>query len=144
MCILVSSLKTHSSFLVIYMPKIVIAEDDKLLSGSLVSAFSEAHFEVLPAYDGEEAIAKIKEVKPDAVLLDVMMPKLDGIGVLWELKADPETSGTPVVVLTNMADMDTIAKIMDAGGTDYLLKSDQSIDKIIEKVQQVMARAGAK
>jgi CheY-like chemotaxis protein len=73
-----------------------------------------------------------------------MMPKLDGIGVLWELKAHPETSGTPVVVLTNMADMDTIAKIMDAGGTDYLLKSDQSIDKIIEKVQQVIARAAAK
>lgn len=126
------------------MPKIVIAEDDKLLSGSLVSAFTDAHFEVFPAYDGEEAIAKIKELKPDAVLLDVMMPKLDGIGVLWELKANPDTSGTPVVVLTNMADMDTIAKIMDAGGTDYLLKSDQSIDKIIEKVQQVMARAAAK
>lgn len=126
------------------MPKIVVAEDDKLLSGSLVNAFTEAHFEVFAAYDGEEAIAKIKEVKPDAVLLDVMMPKLDGIGVLWELKANPETSGTPVVVLTNMADMDTIAKIMDAGGTDYLLKSDQSIDKIIEKVQQVIARAAAK
>lgn len=125
------------------MPKIVIAEDDKLLSGSLVGAFTDAHFEVFPAYDGEEAIAKIKEVKPDAVLLDVMMPKLDGIGVLWELKANPDTSGTPVVVLTNMADMDTIAKIMDAGGTDYLLKSDQSIDKIIEKVQQVMARSKA-
>lgn len=126
------------------MPKIVIAEDDKLLSGSLVGAFTEAQFEVFPAYDGEEAVAKIKEVKPDAVLLDVMMPKLDGIGVLWELKANPETSGIPVVVLTNMADMDTIAKIMDAGGTDYLLKSDQSIDKIIEKVQQVIARAAAK
>ncbi|MBL8031117.1 MAG: response regulator [Candidatus Doudnabacteria bacterium] len=125
------------------MPKIVVAEDDKLLSGSLVSAFTEAQFEVFAAYDGEEAIAKIKEVKPDAVLLDVMMPKLDGIGVLWELKANPETSGTPVVVLTNMADMDTIAKIMDAGGTDYLLKSDQSIDKIIEKVRQVMARSKA-
>lgn len=123
------------------MTKIVIAEDDKLLSGSLVSAFTEAGFETHPVYDGEEAIAKIKEVKPDIALLDVMMPKLDGIGVLWELKASPETSSVPVVVLTNMADMDTISKIMDAGGTDYLLKSDQSIDKIIEKVKQVLSRS---
>jgi CheY-like chemotaxis protein len=92
---------------------------------------------------GEAAIATIKEVKPDVALLDVMMPKLDGIGVLWELKANEETSGLPVVVLTNMADMDTISKIMEAGGTDYLLKSDQSIDKIIEKVKQVMARSQA-
>jgi DNA-binding response OmpR family regulator len=125
------------------MPKIVIAEDDKLLSGSLVTAFTDAGFEAHPAYDGEAAIAAIKEIKPDAALLDVMMPKLDGIGVLWELKADAATAGLPVVVLTNMADMDTISKIMEAGGTDYLLKSDQSIDKIIEKVQQVMARGKA-
>lgn len=124
--------------------KIVIAEDDKLLSDSLVGAFTEAGFETYPAYDGEEAIAKIKEVQPDIALLDVMMPKLDGIGVLWELKANEQTAGLPVVVLTNMADMDTISKIMEAGGTDYLLKSDQSIDKIIEKVQQVLSRAAAK
>ncbi|MBP9686918.1 MAG: response regulator [Candidatus Doudnabacteria bacterium] len=123
------------------MPKIVIAEDDKLLSGSLVSGFTEAGFEVYPAYDGEEAIAKVKEVKPDVALLDIMMPKLDGIGVLWELKANPETSAMPAVVLTNMADMETISKIMDAGGTDYLLKSDQSIDNIVHKVKEVLARS---
>ena len=125
------------------MTKIVIAEDDKLLSGSLVSAFAEAGFETHPAYDGEEAIAKIKEIKPDIALLDVMMPKLDGIGVLWELKANAETASVPVIVLTNMADMETISKIMDAGGTDYLLKSDQSIEQIIAKVQQVLARSKA-
>ena len=122
------------------MPKIVIAEDDKLLSGSLVAGFTGEGFEVYPAYDGEEAIAKVKEVKPDVALLDIMMPKLDGIGVLWELKANPETSAMPAVVLTNMADMETISKIMDAGGTDYLLKSDQSIDNIVHKVKEVLAR----
>lgn len=123
------------------MTKIVIAEDDKLLSGSLVSSFTEAGYETHPIYDGEEAVAKIKEVKPDIALIDVMMPKLDGIGVLWELKSSPETSSVPVVVLTNMADMETVSKIMDAGGTDYLLKSDQSIEQIIAKVQQVLARS---
>jgi two-component system, OmpR family, alkaline phosphatase synthesis response regulator PhoP len=122
------------------MPKIIVAEDDKLISGSLVQAFKDAGFEVIPAYDGEEAVAKLKEHKPEAMVLDIMMPKLDGIGVLWEMKADPDLAGTSVVMLTNMSDADTISKIMEAGGTDYLLKSDQSIDQVVEKVKEVMAR----
>lgn len=124
------------------MPKIVCAEDDKLISGSLVQGFTDAGYEATPAYDGEEAIAKIKEIKPDAVVLDIMMPKLDGIGVVWELKANPETANIPVVMLTNMSDTETIGKILEAGVTDYLLKSEQSIDQIVEKVKEVMDRGG--
>jgi two-component system alkaline phosphatase synthesis response regulator PhoP len=122
------------------MPKIVIAEDDKLISASLVQGFKDAGFEAIPAFDGEEALAKVKEHKPDAMVLDIMMPKLDGIGVMWELKADPEMSKTKVVMLTNMSDANTISKIMEAGGTDYLLKSDQSIDQVVDKVKEVMSR----
>jgi DNA-binding response OmpR family regulator len=123
------------------MSKIVIAEDDKMLADSLTDAFTGAGFVVATAYDGEEALAKIRADKPDIALLDVVMPKLDGIGVLWELKADPETSGFPVVVLTNMGDMDTISKIMAAGGTDYLLKSDHSVDMIVEKITDILSRS---
>lgn len=122
------------------MPKIVCAEDDKMISTSLVEGFTGAGFEVTPAYDGEEALAKIKEVKPDVILLDIMMPKLDGIGVVWELKADTEVAKTPVVMLTNLSDPTTVSKILEAGVTDYLLKSEQSIDEIIEKVKEVMGR----
>lgn len=122
------------------MSKILVAEDDQLISNSLVSALKEQGFEVEPAYDGEAAVAKAKEWSPDLMLLDIMMPKLDGIGVLWELKANDTTSKIPVVVLTNMADMDSISKILEAGGSDYLLKSDQSMDKIVAKVKEVLAR----
>ncbi len=122
------------------MPKIVCAEDDKLISASLVEGFKSAGFDVTPAYDGEEAITKIKEVKPDVVLLDIMMPKLDGLGVVWELKANPETVSLPVVMLTNLSDPETLSKILEAGITDYLLKSEQTIDQIIEKVKEVIAR----
>lgn len=125
------------------MPKIVCAEDDKLISGSLIQGFTHSGFEATPAYDGEEAIAKIKEIKPDAIVLDIMMPKLDGIGVVWELKANPETANIPVVMLTNMSDADTVSKILEAGVTDYLLKSEQSIDQIVDKVKDVMARGSA-
>jgi CheY-like chemotaxis protein len=94
----------------------------------------------MPAYDGEEAVAKAKETKPDLALLDIMMPKLDGISVLWELKANPDTAKTPVIVLTNIGDVETISKIIEAGAVDYLLKSDQSMDDVIQKVKDVLAR----
>lgn len=123
------------------MPKIVCAEDDKLISASLIEGFKAAGFDAIPAYDGEEALAKIREEKPDAVLLDIMMPKLDGLGVVWELKASPETASTPVVMLTNLSDSGTVSKILEAGITDYLLKSEQTIDQIVEKVQEVMDRS---
>ncbi len=123
------------------MTTIVVAEDDKLISGSLCEALKSAGYEPIPAYDGEEAVAKCKEVKPNLLLLDIMMPKLDGISVLWELKANPETANTAVIVLTNIGDVETISKIVEAGAVDYLLKSDQSIDNVIQKVKDVLARS---
>lgn len=122
------------------MTKIIIAEDDKLISGSLCEALKGQGFEVTPAYDGEEAIAKAKEIHPDIMLLDIMMPKLDGISVLWEIKADPSVSAMPVIVLTNIGDVETISKIVEAGAADYLLKSDQSVDDIVQKVKDVLSR----
>jgi DNA-binding response OmpR family regulator len=122
------------------MPKIVCAEDDKLMSESLIQAFKNAGFEATAAIDGEDAVAKIKAIKPDVALLDIMMPKMDGIGVVWELKADAETEKIPVVMLTNMSDTGTVSKILEAGVTDYLLKSEQSIDQIVAKVQEVIDR----
>ena len=122
------------------MAKILVAEDDKLISGSLCEALKTEGFEAMPAYDGEEALAKAKQTVPDLVLLDIMMPKLDGMSVLWELKSNPPTAKVPVVVLTNLGDVDTISKIVEAGAVDYLLKSDQSVDDIIRKVKDVLSR----
>ena len=123
------------------MKKILVAEDDKLISSSLCDALKAENYEPVAAYDGEEAVAKITETRPDLVLLDIMMPKKDGISVLREIKANPETEKISVVVLTNIGDVETISKIVEAGGADYLLKSDQSVDDIIRKVKEVLARS---
>ncbi len=123
------------------MPKIVIAEDDQLINASLVQGFTDAGYEVISAPDGEEAVAKIKETKPEVVVLDIMMPKLDGIGVLWEMKADPATEKIPAVMLTNLSDAETVSKILEAGAADYLLKSDQSIEQVVQKVREVLERS---
>ncbi|MBI3232263.1 MAG: response regulator [Candidatus Doudnabacteria bacterium] len=122
------------------MAKILVAEDDKLISSSLCDALKAEGHEPIPAYDGEEAVAKAKETIPDLALLDIMMPKLDGIGVLWEMKSNNDTAKIPVVVLTNIGDVETISKIVEAGATDYLLKSDQSIDEVVKKVREVLSR----
>lgn len=122
------------------MAKILVAEDDKLISGSLCDALKAEGHEPIPAYDGEETVAKAKESKFDLLLLDIMMPKLDGISVLWELKANKETEKLAVIVLTNIGDAETISKIVEAGATDYLLKSDQSIDEVVKKVRDVLGR----
>ena len=122
------------------MAKIVVAEDDKLISSSLCEALTAQGHEPTPAYDGVEALAKIGEVSPDLVLLDIMMPKMDGISVLGQLRANSATAETPVIVLTNVGDVDTIGKIVSAGASDYLLKSDQSVDDITAKISDVLAR----
>ncbi|MCL5008917.1 MAG: response regulator [Patescibacteria group bacterium] len=122
------------------MTKIVVAEDDKMISESLCTALKAKGYDVTPAYDGEQAVALAKESLPEIMLLDIMMPKLDGISVLWELRANPATSGIAVIVLTNIGDAGTIAKIFDAGAMDYLLKSDQSTADIIQKVEDVLNR----
>lgn len=122
------------------MTKVLVAEDDQLVSNSLCQALTTAGFEPHPAYDGEAALKLAKEASPDIVLLDIMMPKLDGMSVLWELKANEATSKIPVIVLTNIADVETISKIIQGGANDYLLKSDQSVEQVINKVKEVLSR----
>ncbi|HMQ02138.1 MAG TPA: response regulator [Candidatus Doudnabacteria bacterium] len=122
------------------MPKIVIAEDDQMIATSLADGFKQAGFQVESAMDGEEALAKIKAHVPDVILLDIMMPKLDGIGVVWEMKSNDDLAKIPTIMLTNLSDPATISKILEAGVTDYLLKSEQSIDDIVAKVTEVLNR----
>ncbi len=122
------------------MIKIVVAEDDKLISDSLCDALKSQGYEVTAAYDGEAALAKIKEIMPDLALLDIMMPKMDGISVLQGMRSDSATAQIPVIVLTNLGDIDTISKIVRAGAADYLLKSDQSVDNVMQKIKEVLAR----
>ena len=104
------------------MAKIVAAEDDKLISGSLCDALKAAGHEPTPAYDGEEALAKIKEVMPDLVLLDIMMPKMDGFEVLKRLKSAPETSTIPVILLTAKGQYEDILKGYKEGADYYIPK----------------------
>jgi len=114
--------------------KILIIEDEQALIKNLELALRD-EFEVLTATTGGEGLKKAKTQKPDLILLDVMLPDKDGDEILKELKKDKATDDIPVVVMTNLGNRETISKILDAGGKEYIVKSDWSIGQVVEKIK---------
>jgi DNA-binding response OmpR family regulator len=118
--------------------KILVVEDEKALNLNLSSALS-SEFEVISTASGNDGLAQAQEKKPDLILLDIMLPDKTGIEVLRELKANDKTSAIPVIVLTNMGDVETVSKILAAGGKEYLIKSDWNLDSIVDKVKETVS-----
>ena len=104
-------------------PPRILAVDDVPANLEIVRMRLEAHgYEVVTAVDGEEALARAREIDPDLVLLDIMMPKLDGISALKQLKQDAALRFVPVILLTAKADTADVVAGLEAGGDDYLTK----------------------
>ena len=106
-----------------HTPPRILAVDDIAENLEIVRVRLEAHgYEVITALDGEAALCMARERRPDLILLDIMMPKLDGIAVLRELKQDEDLGFIPVILLTAKADRTDVVSGLDAGGDDYLTK----------------------
>ena len=102
---------------------LILAVDDTPENLEILSVRLEANgYEVQTAADGEEGLARARELEPDLILLDIMMPKLDGISVVRELKRDAKLKAIPVILVTAKADTRDIVAGLDAGGDDYLTK----------------------
>lgn len=102
--------------------KILIADDEEDVK-VIVQLFLEAKgYEIITAYDGLDALEKIKSEKPDLILLDIMMPVIDGFEVCSRIKADPETASIPVVMLSASAHSESKQRGFDAGAVDYIIK----------------------
>jgi adenylate cyclase len=107
----------------LHTPPRILAVDDVPENLAIVRMRLEAHgYEVVTAADGEEALARVREVEPDLVLLDIMMPKLDGISALKQLKQDSSLRFVPVILLTAKADKSDVVAGLEAGGDDYMTK----------------------
>ena len=118
--------------------KILIADDDVTLMDMYKLRLEAEDYEVVTASDGEEAIAEIRKEKPDLVLLDIMMPKINGLDVLTELKKDPQFKDMPVIMLTALIQDVTKVKSLMSGADDYLMKSEVMPGEVIKKVNQVL------
>ena len=113
---------------------VLIVEDDVFLMSLLKNRMESAGFSILAAKDGEEAIKILKEIKPDLILLDIILPGKSGFEVLEEMKSDPQISNAPVMIISNLGqDMD-IDRGKDLGALEYFVKARSSMDDVIEKV----------
>jgi two-component system response regulator VicR len=122
------------------MKKILVAEDDKFLVNVLLSKLSKEGFEVIHAFDGEEALAKVCEKKPDLVLLDLVIPVKDGFEVLKEIKADEALKDIPVIILSNLGQDEDIKRGQELGAEDYLVKTNLSLGEVVEKIKQHLSQ----
>lgn len=121
------------------MAKILIIEDDPLISRMYQKIFTFSGYEIEMAGDGEEGLNKAKDAKPTLILLDIMMPKMNGLQVLEKLKADPATAKIPVVVLTNLAGTQDAEAALSKGAVKYIIKSEYEPKQVEELVKGILA-----
>jgi len=125
------------------MPKgsrVLMADDDKMLIDMYKERLELAGYIVTLSRNGEEALSKIREVKPDIVLLDIMMPKVNGYEALASIKSDPATKDIPVIMLSALMRDFNREKAVEAGADDYLIKSEAMPADVITKIEQVLAK----
>ena len=117
---------------------LLIVEDDPLMSRLYHKAFSFQGYQVELSYDGEEGLRKLNETKPDLILLDIMMPKMNGLEMLEAIKANPATKSTPVVVLTNLAGQQEAKEAIEKGAVKYVVKSEHDPKEVVDMVKQIL------
>jgi len=118
------------------MPKkILIIEDDKFLRELIAQKLLKEDFEVSEAIDGEEGIKKITEEKPNLILLDLILPGIDGFEVLSRMKEDSILSSIPVIILSNLGQKEDVERGLKLGAVDYLIKAHFTPGEIIDKIK---------
>jgi len=115
---------------------ILIVEDEKPLRQALVDKFTREGFSILEAKDGEEGLRAAQDKHPALILLDIIMPKMDGMTMLQELRRDDAAGGIPVIILTNLTDAKAVEKAVGQGVYDFLVKSDWRLEEVVAKVKK--------
>ncbi len=121
------------------MKKILLIDDDNALRQLYAVELGSKKYTVVEASDGEQGLAVAKKENPDLILLDIMMPKLDGVATLTQLKQDAATNKIPVIMLTNFGQENLVKQAFASGATDYLLKYKVTPAEMADKVGQVLA-----
>lgn len=120
------------------MKKILVVEDDKFLAGAYRIKLTKIGFEVRLASDGNEALASLNTFTPDLILLDLIMPAKDGFSTLIQLRADERYKTTPIIVASNLGQEEDINKSMSLGATDFIVKSDISLEQVVKKINALL------
>ena len=121
--------------------RVLIVDDDQTLCDMYAERLQVEGFEVIVAHNGEEGAAKAVEYLPDVILLDIMMPKVNGFNTLEILKSTQETKDIPVLLLTALIQEENKQRGLQAGAEDYIIKSESMPGTVIDKIKEVVARA---
>ena len=120
------------------MTKVLIVEDDQFLLRMYKKKFEVAGFEVEVAVDGEDGLSKMRNVKPEIVLMDIMMPKLNGLDAIVQAKADTLIKNIPIIVLTNLSNTDDAQMAVKNGAIGYMVKSDFTPSQVVEEAKKYL------
>ena len=118
--------------------RILVAEDDRFLRKAAEVTLRRHGFTVLTASDGEAALQMVRAETPDLVLLDLIMPRLQGFEVLRTLKQDPATEAIPVIVLSNLGQPSDVQQAMEEGAAAYFVKADLSLQALVQRVEEAL------
>ena len=116
--------------------KILIVEDDISSLEILVDKFTREAFNVLQAKNGIEGLEVALKEHPDLILLDIIMPKMDGISMIKELQEDEWGKDVPIIILTNLSDGEKVAEAIERGVQDFLVKSDWNLNDVVKRVKK--------
>ena len=117
---------------------ILVIEDDKFLRELIIQKLLKEGYDVSEAVDGEQGIKKIKEEKPGLVLLDLILPGIDGFEVLSQMKKEPDLSSIPVIILSNLGQKEDVERGLKLGAVDYLIKAHFTPGEIIDKIKAAL------
>jgi CheY-like chemotaxis protein len=118
---------------------VLVVDDDITLLEMYVERIKAEGAIVIDAKDGEEALQKARENKPSVILLDIMMPKINGFEVLTQLKSDPDTADVPIIILSALSDDQRRRQGLQLGAADYIVKAETLPIDVIEKIKKVIS-----
>ena len=121
------------------MSKVLIVEDNTVVVNLYRNTLRAAGFTVQAAVDGTSGLAAVESFAPDAVLLDLVLPSMDGVGVLRALRADPRFEPLPVIVFSNAFSGERLNEVWEAGATQVLSKASSSPKHVIEALRSALA-----
>ena len=120
--------------------KVILIEDEEMLSNMYEAKFIKEGFDIKKALDGETGLKLIQEENPDLVLLDIIMPKLDGFSVLRKIKEDQKNKNIPVILLTNLGQDEDVKKGNSLGASGYLVKANMTPSQVVDKVKEFLKK----
>lgn len=120
--------------------RILLIEDDPFLLNMYATKFELENFKVTVADDGEKGLRAVEKEIPDIILLDIMLPKMNGFEVLKQLKASKDFRDIPVILLTNLSQKNEIEQGLSMGANDYLIKAHFMPSEVVEKIKEILKK----